>query len=94
MGNALRPRRRGPAMDKRTLLGIAQRAVDESGLDCRPHGASRVPEDATRWCVLFTGGYGRVIVKLWPGDTDELIKYQIAEHLRSRKRGGAKGGEK
>ena len=76
----------GTVMDKKTLMGIAQKAADELGLDCRAHNASQVPEDANTWCVLFTAGYGQARVKLWPGYTDELIKDEIAKQLRRREK--------
>jgi hypothetical protein len=73
-------------MDKKTLIGIAQRAVDEAGLRCRARDAIQMPEDARTWCVNFTGGYGQVRVRLWPGYTDELVKDEVAKQLRSRDR--------
>ncbi len=73
-------------MDKKTLIGIAQRAADESGLSCRAHDASPMPEDARTWCINFTAGYGQARVQLWPGHTDELVKDEIAKQLRRRER--------
>ncbi len=74
------------AMNRKTIIGIAQRAAEEAGLRCRARDAIQVPGDTAVWCVNFTGGCGQARVRLWPGYTDEWIMYVIAEQLRSRDR--------
>ena len=74
------------AMNRKTIIGIAQQAALESGLRCRARDATQVPEDKQTWCVNFTGGCGQARVRLRPGSTDESVKEEIAEQLRGRRR--------
>jgi len=74
-------------MTRTEVLRVAQQAADELGLGCRAHNASRLPEDEAVWCVLFTRGYGQVLVRTWHGATPEGIKDEIARQLLGRVRG-------
>ncbi len=74
------------AMDRKTIIGIAQRAADEAGLRCRARAATPVPEDKQTWCVNFTGGCGQARVRLRAGCSDEWIMYEIAKQPRDRRR--------
>lgn len=66
------------AMNRKTIIGIAQQAADESGFRCRAHNASRVPDAVAVWSVLFTGGRGQAHVRLRHGSTDVPVKDEIA----------------
>ncbi len=72
-------------MNRKTIIGIAQRAADEAGLRCRARAATQVPEDKQTWCVNFTGGCGQAHVRLRSGYTNEWIMYEIAKQLRDRR---------
>ena len=78
---------------KARLLEVAQRAADELGFACHAHSASPVPEDPASWVILFTGGYGRVRVRVWDGGTEHGVKEEVMSQLRGRE-GRREGGGK